>query len=53
MADKAGKPMPRQTMPQIDLKSPKIQRKLTTAWFAERVDGRHRTCLGRDRSALP
>ncbi|WP_228112011.1 DUF1615 domain-containing protein [Zoogloea sp. 1C4] len=49
----AGAPMPREAMPQIDLKSPKIQRKLTTAWFAERVDGRHRTCLGRDRSALP
>ncbi len=49
----AGAPMPREAMPQIDLKSPKIQRKLTTAWFAERVDGSHRTCLGRDRSALP
>ena len=38
MADKAGKPMPRQAMPQIDLKSPKITRKLTTEWFARRVE---------------
>ena len=50
---RAGSRLPREAMPRIDLKSPKIQRKLTTAWFAERVDGRHRTCLGRDRSALP
>jgi len=49
----AGGHFPREAMPQIDLKSPKIQRKLTTGWFAERVDWRHRTCLGRDRSALP
>ena len=47
MADKAGKPMPRQAMPQIDLKSPKISRKLTTEWFARRVEGRYKTCLAR------
>ena len=47
LADKAGKPMPRQAMPQIDLKSPKITRKLTTEWFARRVEGRYKTCLGR------
>ena len=49
----AGSPVSREALPQIDLKSPKIQRKLTTGWFAERVDARHRTCLGRDRSTLP
>ncbi len=47
LADKQGKPMPRQAMPQIDLKSPKITRKLTTEWFAKRVEGRYKTCLGR------
>ena len=48
LADKtAGKPVARQLMPQIDLKSPKITRKLTTEWFARRVEGRYRTCLTR------
>lgn len=48
LADKtAGQPVPRQAMPQIDLKSPKITRKLTTEWFARRVEGRYRTCLTR------
>ena len=49
MADKAGKPMPRQAMPQIDLKSPKITRKLTTEWFATRVEQRYRACEARAR----
>ncbi len=39
--------LPRQAMPQIDLKSPKITRKLTTEWFARRVEGRYRNCLAR------
>ena len=44
----AGQALPRQTMPRIDLKSPKIVRKLTTEWFARRVEGRFRTCLARE-----
>ena len=50
LAEKQGKPMPRQAMPQIDLKSPKITRKLTTEWFARRVDGRYKSCLTRGKS---
>jgi hypothetical protein len=48
----AGQALPRQTMPQIDLKSPKITRQLTTDWFARRVEWRFRNCLARESSPL-
>ena len=48
LADKqAGKRQPRAVLPGISLKSPKITRNLTTAWFAKRVDGRAQRCIRR------
>lgn len=44
---KAGKPLARERMPQIDLHSPKISRKLTTQWFADKVNGRYQACMAR------
>ncbi|WP_287881636.1 DUF1615 domain-containing protein [Aquitalea sp.] len=44
---KAGKPVPRERMPQIDLHSPKISRKLTTQWFAGKVNTRYQSCMAR------
>jgi hypothetical protein len=54
LADRLGSHrIPRAVMPQIDLQSPKITRKLTTEWFANRVDGRYRACLSRYGNATP
>jgi Protein of unknown function (DUF1615) len=48
IADKRnGKPLPRATLPRIKLNSPKITRKLTTEWFANRVNKRYRSCMAR------
>jgi hypothetical protein len=43
----SGKPVTRALLPQIALDSPKITRKLTTAWFAGRVEARWNACLAR------
>lgn len=42
-----GGNIPRQLIPSIDLKSPKITRKLTTQWFAQRVESRYNRCMAR------
>jgi hypothetical protein len=43
----AARPVPRAVLPQIPLESPKITRKLTTEWFANKVDQRYRACMAR------
>lgn len=46
LADKQLKDkVPRAMVPNIRLESPKITRKLTTEWFARRVDERYERCL--------
>ena len=42
---RSGKPLPRAVVPRIDLQSPKFTRKLTTAWFANRVQDRYQRCV--------
>jgi hypothetical protein len=48
LADRTGADRaPRGVIPNITLKSPKISRKLTTEWFARRVEERYRRCLSK------
>jgi hypothetical protein len=51
LADQSGV-KPRVFMPEIDLKSPKISRKLTTEWFANRVNERYKNCLKQKKTDL-
>jgi Protein of unknown function (DUF1615) len=44
---RSGRPQPRAVIPRIVLQSPKITRRLTTEWFARRVDERYKRCLQR------
>src|SRR5689334_7422744 len=45
-----GTRVPRALVPRIRLQSPKITRKLTTEWFATRVDEHRKQCLSRSNS---
>lgn len=42
-----GHPLPQSHVPQIQFRSPKITRQLTTEWFARRVDDRYQRCMTR------
>lgn len=42
---RTGRRLPRAVVPQIRLRGPKIERPLTTDWYAHRVNGRFERCL--------
>ena len=46
LADKKnGRRLPRAVLPRIRLEGPKIERPLTTGWYARRVNGRFERCM--------
>jgi hypothetical protein len=46
LADRrSGRRLPRAALPEIRLEGPKIERPLTTSWYARRVNGRFEHCL--------
>ena len=52
-AESGMRSLPRAVVPQIRLQSAKITRKLTTSWFANRVNERYRQCLARAKRSAP
>lgn len=42
---RSGRRLPRAVVPQIQLRGPKIERALTTDWYAHRVNGRFERCM--------
>lgn len=42
---KSGRRLPRAVLPRIRLEGPKIERPLTTGWYARRVNGRFERCV--------
>jgi hypothetical protein len=44
-AQTQGRSLPRALLPRIELHGPKIARKLTTEWYAHRVEQRFKRCL--------
>jgi hypothetical protein len=46
-AQRRAQSLPKASVPHIDLQGPKLHTHLTTAWYAQRVQGRFERCLAR------